>query len=154
MTSRWRHVILASKSCWESLCWSIQKKKMKKNSLNLPNTLKNMEKCKNFITSLIFMRWCHSHMTANFGYTSSQLRYKPKLRSIDHVLLLLLPFEKIAPLTRCHVTHDDVTKMATIEDRRLYGLHVYTKFHKNWNLFNGKSDHQKNPVQNLWDFFR
>ena len=50
------------------------------------------------------------------------------------------------------MTHDDVTKMSTIEDRHLYGLHVYTKFHKNWNLFNGKSDRQKNPVQNLWDF--
>ena len=30
MTSWWRHVLLASKGCWESLCWSIQKKKMKK----------------------------------------------------------------------------------------------------------------------------
>ena len=94
----WRHHDVTSfwlQRVVESQCADrFKRKKWKKNSLNLPNTLKNMEKCKNFMTSLIFMRWCHSHMTANFGYTSSQLRYKPKLRSIDHVLLLLLPFEK------------------------------------------------------------
>ena len=59
---------------------------------------------------------------------------------------------KIGPLTRCHVTHDDVIKILPGEDRRLYGFYVYTKFHQNWNLFNGKSAAQKNPVQNLWDF--
>ena len=59
---------------------------------------------------------------------------------------------KIGPLTRCHVTHDDVIKILPVEDRRLYGFYVYTKFHQNWNLFNGKSAAQKNPVQNLWDF--
>ena len=59
---------------------------------------------------------------------------------------------KIGPLTRCHVTHDDVIKILPGEDRRLYSFYVYTKFHQNWNLFNGKSAAQKNPVQNLWDF--
>ena len=34
-------------------------------------------------------------MRAIFGYTFSQLRYTPKLKSIDHVLLLLLLFEKL-----------------------------------------------------------
>ena len=46
-----------------------------------------------FITSLIFMRWRHSHMRAIFGYTPSQLRYTPKLKSIDHELLQISPFE-------------------------------------------------------------
>ena len=39
---------------------------------------------------------------------------------------------KIGPLTRCHVTHDDVIKIFSVEDRRLYGFYVYTKFHQNW----------------------
>ena len=50
------------------------------------------------------------------------------------------------------MTHDDVIKILPGEDRRLYGFYIYTKFHQNWNLFNGKSAAQKNPVQNLWDF--
>ena len=45
-----------------------------------------------------------------FGYTPSQLRYTPKLKSIDNGLLQILPFQ-ICPLTRRNVTYEDVTQI-------------------------------------------
>ena len=42
------------------------------------------------------------------------LRCTPTLTLVDHELLQILRFE-ILPFTRCHVTHDDITKSQKIK---------------------------------------
>jgi len=108
----------------------------------------NGEKC---ITSLIFMRWRHSHMRAIFGYTPSQLRYTPKLKSIDHGLLQILPFE-ICPfntLSRDPRWRHTNSKLL-IQFR--YSIYVCAKFDWNQSLFNWQNGSYKTRVQSLWDF--
>ena len=67
--------------------------KMKKILLRWPNMLNWMLKSQKFMTSLIFMRWCHDQMKAIFGYTFSQLRYTAKLKPNEITFLLKMEFE-------------------------------------------------------------
>ena len=76
------------------------------------------------------MRWCHSLMMAPFGYTSSQLRYTAKFKSMDHSLLQILPFE-ICPFNTLSRDTWWRHKKSCIKYRR-YHKFGYNPLHDRW----------------------
>ena len=59
---------------------------------------------------------------------------------------------KFAPLTRRHVTHDDVTQIQIYEIQFRQSVYVCAKIDWNQSLFNWQNGSYKTRVQSLWDF--
>ena len=155
MTSWWRHFILASKGCWKVLSQWIQKKKMKKCRCVC-------QICSNEC-GFSKISWRHKYSWDDVTVTWGQFLDTPfpnldtKLKSIGHVLLLLLPFENCHfkalsrdPWWRHENFKGDVQKI-TVRSTYMY---VYGNYHQNQGLFNGNGALHTNTVLYLWDFFR